>query len=434
MRTSIVLVFIYFAALTASIFGQTAEEMKTAGDLEQAARKAYLSKAFADYLANMEKANKLRPNHPRLIYNLASAYAVNGRDGDALNTLDRLARMGLGFAVEKDEDFKALAGVPKFKDLQKTFAANRGTTGGSERAFELADASPLITEGVAHDPKTGSFYVSSVHQRKILRVNKDGSYAEFSKGSDGLWGVFGIRVDAPRRQLWVTTMAAPAMQGYSGSDRGRSGIFRYDLETGRLLKKYLLPAGERHALGDLELDAAGRIYASDSAAPVIYMIDPKADEIEEFVRSDGFASLQGIAVGPGGKSLFAADYSKGIFRIDTASKQITQLKPADDITLLGIDGLYSYGPGGDLIAIQNGIDPNRVVHFSISGDRIYRYRTLAAGHPDHIEPTLGVLSGDSFYYIANSQWPLVGEKGEVDPAKFKHPVVLKIDLKRALAK
>lgn len=434
MRSFSVLNFVCLVVFALPASGQTAAELKAAGELERAARKAYESKAFTEYLTAMESANKLRPNHPRLIYNLASAYAVNGKDGDALNTLDRLARMGLGYAIEKDGDFTALLSVQKFKDLQKWFALNRGLVGNSERVFELAGASPLITEGVAYDPGTETFYVSSVHQRKILRVRKDGSSVDFSKGADGLWGVFGIRVDDKRRQLWVTTMAAPAMRGFNESDRGRSAIFRYDLESGRLLKKYHLPAGERHALGDLELDAAGRIYATDSAAPVIYVIDPKKDEIEEFVRSDDFAALQGLTVGPGGKALFVADYSKGIFRIDTTSREIKQLKPADDITLLGIDGLYTYGPGGDLIAIQNGVNPNRVVHLSLSGDRVYRCKTLAAGHPDFMEPTLGVLSGHTLYFVANSQWPLVGEKGEIDPEKVKRPVVLKIDLKRALAK
>lgn len=430
MRAFILKIVVQFVALCALVSGQTATEMKAAGEFERAARRAYEAKAFPDYLSSMEKANAARANHPRLIYNLASAYAMNGQDENALQTLERLARMGLGYAIEKDDDFKRLADHPKFKDLLKTFVVNRGHIGASERAFELKDTD-LITEGVAHDVKTGTFYVSSVHQRKIISVRKDGSVRDFSSETDGLWGVFGIRVDPKRRQLWVTTMAAPAMKGFVESERGQSAIFRYDLDSRRLVKKYILPAGERHALGDLAFDDSGRIYATDSASPVVYTIDPKSDEISELVRSDIFVSLQGVAADPKGRWIYVADYSKGIFSIDPASKKITQLMATEDITLLGIDGLYLYGSGGDLIAIQNGVTPNRVVRFTLSGDRISRFKTLAAGHPDFMEPTLGVMSGDHFYYIANSQWPLVGEKGELDREKLKRPVVLKIDLKKA---
>ncbi len=432
MRASIVLYFVHSLLLGVVIIAQSPDEMKSAGEHERAARKAYEVKAFPEYLANIEKANRLRPNHPRLIYNLASAYAVNGRDGDALQALERLARMGLGFSIEKDEDFKSLLEFPKFKDLQKWFAANRGPIGNAERAFELNDPT-LITEGVAYDKKTETFYVSSVHQRKIVAVRKDGIAVDFSKDADGLWGVFGLRVDPQRRHLLVTTMDAPAMRDFTEADRGRSAIFRYELETGRLLKKYFVPTGERHALGDLVLDSKGRVYATDSASPVIYTIDPKSDELTEFIRSDNFAALQGLTIDPGGRSLYVADYSKGIFRIDIESKQIVQLKPDLGITLLGIDGLYYYGAGGDLIAIQNGVNPNRVVYFSLSGDRIYRHKVIAAGHPDFLEPTLGVLNGADFYFIANSQWPLVSEKGELDRTRLKRPVILKVDLKKALA-
>ena len=432
MRTSIVSYFVCFLIFGAAMFAQTPDEMKSAGEFERAARKAYESKSFSEYLANIEKANRLRPNHPRLTYNLASAYALNGRDGDALLTLEQLARMGLGFSVEKDEDFKSLRENPKFKDLQKWFVANRGPVGSSERAFELTDPT-LITEGVGYDKKAGTFYVSSVHERKIVAVRKDGSASDFSKVTDGLWGVFGVRVDLQRRHLLVTTMAAPAMKDFTEAERGRSAVFRYELETGRLLKKYFAPDGERHALGDLTLDSTGRIYITDSASPVIYTIDPKSDEMTQFVRSDNFTALQGLTVDPSGRSLYVADYSKGIFRIDIASQGIVQLRPEVGITLLGIDGLYSYGAGGDLLAIQNGVNPNRVVYFSLSGDRIYRQKVIAAGHPDFLEPTLGVLDGADFYFIANSQWPLVSDKGELDLTRLKRPVVLKIDLKKALA-
>jgi len=127
--------------------------------------------------------------------------------------------------------------------------------------------------------------------------------------------------------------------------------------------------------------------------------------------------------------MYVADYSKGIFRIDIRTKEIVQLKPAPTVTLLGIDGMYYFD--GYLIAIQNGVNPNRVVSLEVRGDTIPSFKTLEATHPDYMEPTLGVLIGSELHYIANSQWPLVDEKAELSLNKLRSPVVLKLDLKKA---
>ena len=424
------IVFLTLAVCLLSVlaFPQTADEMAKARSAEQLAGKAYEAKSYGEFLTQMQLANTARPNHPRLTYNLASAYAVNGQTDAALDMLERLAKMGLYFPAEKDDDFKAMLSSERFKSIQAKLSANRTPPNQSTKAITVADKT-LLVEGVAYDKRTQTFYLASVHQRKIVAVDRNGTATDFSKESDGLWGVFGIRVDAERGWLWVSSIANIGMKGYTEGDKGRSGIFRFDLKSGKLLKKYLLPAGERHAIGDLFIDRKGRVYATDSASPIIYTIDQKKDEIEEFMRSDSFESLQGLTTSAKDDStLYVADYSKGIFRIDTATKKITQLLPADqDMTLLGIDGLYEYR--GNFIAIQNGINPNRVALFSVSGDKIVGYKTLEANHPDFDEPTLGVLVGDDLYFNANSQFGLLNAKGELATDKMRSPVMLKLRLK-----
>lgn len=418
-----------FILLTVSAFPQTAEEMAKARQAEQLAVKAYQSKDLVEFLTQMNLANTARPNHPRLIYNLASAFAANGRSENALSALERLAKMGLFFEIVKDDDFKAFAGSERFKAVEARFAGNKKAVNSSARAFALDDET-LISEGLAYNAKTQTFYVGSVHQRKIVAV-KNGVATDFSSPADGLWSVLGMRVDSARGWLWVCTAAFPQMQGFDPKEKGKSGIFKYDLRTGKLAKKYVLPDGN-HALGDVLIGLDGSVYATDSNSPVVYKIDPKRDELEEFVRSDNFASLQGLTFSNGDREMYVADYSKGIFRINMSTKQIVQLKAGESVTLLGIDGLYHYR--GKLIAIQNGITPHRVVSFSISGERIEEYKTLEANHADFMEPTLGTLIGDDFYYVANSQWPLVNEKAELNLDKLRPPVVLKLDARKALVK
>ena len=423
-----ILVLSLIVILSAStVLAQTAAEMKAGGDAERAATAAYKSKDYPAFLQQMERANSNRPNHPRLIYNRAVAFALNGRPDDALKSLERLTEMGLSYAFDRDDDLKSLYGDERFKKVISASAANLRPINASTRALELRDKT-MIAESVAFDPKSKRWFVGSIHQRKIVAVDPNGVESDFSSSSDGLYAVLGIKVDANRGVLWVASSAVPQMGGFTESDKGRSGIFKYDLRTRKLLRKHLLPEGERHVLGDVWIDPSGNVYATDSVSPTIYRIDAAKDGIEPFLSSDLFASLQGITGGKHAKEIYVADYAKGFFRIDVSTKGITQMRPDVNVTLLGTDGLYFHR--GKLIAIQNGINPHRVAAFTIEGDRVLGMTVLEANHPDFLEPTLGVLAGNDFYYIANSQWPLVNEKAELQTEKLRNPIILKLGLKR----
>jgi len=403
--------------------------MKAAGEAESSARKAYNSKAYGEFLIEMQKANAARPNHPRIIYNLAAALALNGQSEEALRALKRLVNMGLSYAFEKDADFNSLMTNKQFEQITLKAAENRMPLDASSKVLNVPDKT-LITESVAFNPKDRSYLISSVHQRKIVRVDEAGNVTDYSRPGDGLYSVLGMKIDPGRGWLWAATTAFPQMKGFTAEDKGRSAIVKYDLRTGKLAKKYALPTGVEHAIGDVVIAHDGTVFATDSVDRTIYKVDAKTGEMSEFLRSDRFVSLQGLGLGQGQNTLYVADYSKGIFRIDLATKEITQLKPAENITLLGIDGLYFYR--GRLIAIQNGVNPNRVVSFQISGDSVTAYKTLEMNHPAFMEPTTGMIVGDEFIYIANSQWPLVNEKAELATDKLREPVILKLDARKAL--
>ena len=228
----------------------------------------------------------------------------------------------------------------------------------------------------------------------------------------------------------MASAAHPQMSNYKTEENGVSGLFKFDLRTGKLLKKYILPNKPRsHWFGDLVVNSRGDVFATDSISPEIYLISRDKDEIELFLGGPPFVNLQGLDFTPDEKHLFVADYAKGIFLIDLATKKCADLSLAPNITLLGIDGLYSYK--GTLLAVQNGINPPRLVRLHLSRDmsRVERLETIEANDPLFDEPTLGVLVGDNFYLIANSQWATIDEKGQLAPAdKLKEPTVLKIKL------
>lgn len=238
-----------------------------------------------------------------------------------------------------------------------------------------------------------------------------------------------MRVDEKRKILWATTTAFPQMENFQKADDGKSGVFKYDLKTGKLLKKYLLSNDvAKHALGDLIVAKNGDVYASDSVSPNIYRIENRKDELEIFLTSDNFSSLQGLAFSPDEKILFAADYSKGIFCIEMKDKKIVQIKTDANTNLIAIDGLYFHR--GNLIAIQNGFRPHRVARFVLNKDfsQITKSETLEANHADFNEPTLGAVVGGDFYFIANSQWNLFDDSGKLAEDKLKEPVILRLKL------
>jgi hypothetical protein len=414
---------------------------------EQEATKALQRGDTAQFLKAIQRAQNLRPDHPRLLYKLALAQTFAGNPSEALRLLNRVAAMGVIFQAAQNSAFNVLQTSKDSVDFQRAtarFAASAHSISTSSVAFTINEKG-LITESVAFDPIERVFYVSSVHKRKILSVNAKGVVEEFSSPADGLWSAFGMKVDAQRRSLWVASGAIPEMQGFSSSDEGATGIFQYDLRTHKLLRRYVLPRDSaRHWFGDLTLNARGDVFVSDSKCPTIYCIRHGSTTLKPlFTDSSGvWESLQGLCFSKDERTLFVADYATGLFALDMRAKTLRQLTQADTLCTLGIDGLYYHHNyhdrrGGALVAIQNGITPNRVVHLSLSNDErsITGCRVLEANTPLLDEPTLGVVVGTDFYFVANSQWGAVNDKGELATEdKLQPHHVLKLSLKPHAAK
>ncbi len=399
------------------------------------ATKDYQAKNYQAYLEDINEALRYFPNHPILLVRQAAAYSLAGMPLKAMVPLRQTAAMGLVFNVWQDPDFKALQKRPEMQRILDAYAKNAQPRNGSRPVFSYPGKALLI-EGVAFDPRDDRFYLGSVRRGMILRLDRAGRGTVFSKPEDGLWGVMGLKVDEARRRLWAALSAVPQTAGFKAEDAGRAGLACYDLKTGRLIKKVALPGKpESHLLGDLTLDAKGTVFATDSQSPLIYSLEENSETPEVFLKHDLFQSLQGIDLSPDGKTIFVADYSVGLYAIDRESKAVRYLEPPRTAALIGIDGLYCYR--GSLIAVQNGLKPNRILRVFLSpdGSRIESVATLEANEPTMSEPTLGCIVDDMFYFNANAQWALVDDRGQAAPdAKWKDPLVRAIDLKAAPAK
>jgi tetratricopeptide repeat protein len=391
----------------------------------QEARKAGRPQAALDALI---AAYALRPHHGGVAFELGAAYAAAGRLEEAAETLQVVAAMGFPFGTEEREELRACRSHPACGAALAAIARNRQPKITSTVAFTFA-GSGLVPEGLAHDPRSDSFFVSSVRRRLILKVDRSRTPRTFADRSAGLWAALGMAVDVPRRRLWVATAALPEMEDGAAADKGRSGLVALDLDTGRAVARYELPGDRPHVLGDVIVTPAGDVLTTDSTSPAIYRLPAAGGTLETVAAGEPFVSLQGLALAADGTRLFVADYAKGLFAIDLALRRVRLLDAPRNAGILGIDGLYRAGDA--LLGIQNGTDPPRLLRLVVDGDRITSVDVLDAGHPAATDPTLGVVVGDHFHYIGNSQWSAAKAGGEMDPAVTpEDPVILGLTLTR----
>jgi sugar lactone lactonase YvrE len=385
---------------------QTTEDVARAGEYVQEAFQARRDEDLGTYLDRLERAAALRPGHPELIYYIAGARALTGDSEGAIAELRRIADMGLGLQAEEDPDFGTLTADADFQAVVSRLQANRAPAGTSLTAFTIPGEPGFIPEGLAYDPSDRSFYVGSVHERKILKVTADGRVSEFAApGFGGLMSVLGMRVDPSEGVLWVCTAGIPETRDLGDESQGRSAVFKFDLATGALLLHYHFSGSDQQrVVGDLALADDGDVYVTDARGSGIYRIRSGGDFLETFVQPGVFRSPQGIVPTPDQRGLFVADYSRGIYHVDRVTGEVTRLAHAEDEVLLGIDGLSRDGEG--LIAVQNGTMPQRILRLELAEDRrsVSEVRVLASNLRDWDEPTLGLMIGDRFYYVANSQW------------------------------
>ncbi len=420
--------FFIFCCIAVQSFPQVSKTME-ADRLYEKAMKYYESGNYDSLAAGLEQASKMQSDHPGILYNLAAAYALDGRPENAVAALDRIAEMKLYFPVKQDSDFKSVYNSDLFILVQKKFEENLLPVTNSSTAFVLKEKG-LLTEGLAFDPLTGRFFISSVHKKKIIEYDRNQLSRQFNKNTGSLEGIFGMKADDKNRILWAAGGAIKFMEGYDDSQKGNTFLYKFSLDDGQLLQTYQPPEkGEDHLFGDLTIDPTGGVYVSDSRSNAIYKLTADGTGLETFIPSGYFLSLQGIAFNDDGSSLFAADYSQGIFRISVKERTVQFLENQTSTTLLGIDGLYFYK--GTLIATQNGVNPHRVIRLNIGSDSnsIEDYQILESNNPLFDEPTLGAIDNNYFYFISNSQWARFDKSGSIFPdERLDYPRILKIKL------
>lgn len=378
----------------------------------------------AGYLAKMEAAVALRPDFPRMLVNLAAAQVANDKPDDAIATLERLAALGAHSPVDKTAAFASLKDKPEFKAVVKKLGANLFPIGKGEIAFTVPGMTGVV-EGIAWREKTGQFFFGDVHNRCVWvqtvegkGKDKETKVRRFTpEGDETLWGVFGLAIDEEAGVLWAATSAVPAMSGFSQPQDGTAGLAEIDLATGavRRVVPVVRRDGDRdsHVLGDLVLGPDGDIYLPDSGGSTVWRLARGATALEAWATSPEFLSLQGAVIAPETGALWLADYANGLLRVDLKSRAVKRIEPPENTTLIGMDALVR-APNGDLIAVQNGLKPNRVLRIALDpgGEGVTAVTVLESAHLTMASPTLGCIArGGNFFFVGNAGWTKFDEPG-----------------------
>jgi sugar lactone lactonase YvrE len=391
------------------------------------AREAFKAGDYPKFYDMTVKANDLHPYHQGALYYRGVAAALTNRPDEAIKFLRDAILVNAQFDLSIGE-LKSLSNQKDFESLKSLQQELRVPIVHSDTAFTLKDRT-LHLESVAAGEKEGVFYLTSIHKRKILRIDEKGNVTDFTKtGQDGITSLLGIKVDKAKKVLWACSSPMPEMENYDTTSV--SHVVKYDLKTGKLLAKYTPDASIKSSVfGDLILNKKGDVFISDTQSNTIFKVNENTKKLESYFTSQEFWNIQGITFSEDERFLFIADYIKGIFRLDTQSKELIALTKEIPVSLKAIDGLIFYQ--NSVIAIQNGVTPMRVTRYFLnpSLDKITRFEIIDRAHPAFNEPTNGCVSNNTLYYVANSQWGGYDNKHQLKPVdQLQDIVILKADL------
>jgi len=257
----------------------------------------------------------------------------------------------------------------------------------------------VFPEGVAYQPSTGNFFVSSTTDGSILRGNvMEPAASLFIAGSDTPFSAIGVKVDDAGRLA------------VAGGFTGNVSVF--DAATGAPIRTFTTGAGG--FLNDIAVGKNGDLFVTDSFRQVLWRIP--ADQIvtsatpgtaEAWLDLTGLISYQAgefnvngiVATGNGKHLVVAQSFTSELLRIDVATKAVTKIDLGGE--LVSGDGLALLGR--TLYAAEPFSGPGRIAKVALSGDLSTGTVLSRTTDPSFQTPTtIAVASGRLL--VVNSQF------------------------------
>ena len=378
------------------------------------AGEAFQGEDWVAFITELEAAQTIRPYSLYVWRNRILARLLANRIDEAVTLAEKIAVRGLVMEFDGHPAFELLTDNPAFPSIAARMAENAASFGNVNTIVEISDRT-LLPEALAYD-KNQIAYLGSVRSGKILSTPHNRSEPKIVAVAPG--GVFDI--EARGDMLWVAVNNQLAYENRD-AENAFASVMAINKKKGAF-ERDIRVQEEATLLGDIEIAKDGTIYASDSITPRLFRMLPDTDSLEVFVENPHFVNLQGIALDEQHNRLFVADYLTGLFVIDANTGTVNAIGNTIDAHLGGIDGLYLYK--GDLIAIQNGTTPQRIIRIGLSDDglKAVRFDRLQQNLEGWNEPTHGAFIDEAFHYIATSNWSSYGQDWNIREGANLHPV------------
>ncbi len=417
------------AALQLAALPVQAQDVSPAMRFRQLRAEA-VAAANADDLATaadkLAQADGVVRNHPGLIQLRARVAAASEQPGEALAQWRRYAGLGLTANPARDPLYAAMTALPEWPAVADALTANRALIGVLEPRALIPEA--VAAESVVRDATRQRLLVSAIVGRTIMQIGADGTAAPYLKAEAPVAGVFGLAVDEARGVLWAASAGLAAATPADDPLRDKAELLKIDLASGRLLARYRAPDAPRRNFGDVAVGPDGTVYVSDSLAGDVWRLGVEDEALRRLVPVGVFGSPQGMAVSADGETLILADYGSGLHRIALADGRVTPMPSPRDASLIGIDTLLRRGD--DLIVVQNGTAPMRVLRLTLSPDQteVVAARTLAANLESMTDPAGGSLDGASLLFVSISQLGAYGDDGALRDGPPPPAVISRLNL------
>jgi hypothetical protein len=386
--------------------------------------KAYDQQAYDTYLMYAKKFNEIHPSHPSMLYNLASAYALNGMSKEAISTLRSALFINKDLAFEQDSDFNSLMNLPEYQELLE-FQKKQNEKRATGETLVIKDSSLVHAESIAFIPGSqGNLLIGTVRNPGVYRCNiktRECSSIMPYDPENSFYAFTSVNYDINNKLIWLTATALPEVKNYTEKYSKHNKIFAITLK-GDIVSEYTF---YDHQFQDLIL-IQGIIYISDSYQNKVFTLE-KTGELKEFIDLSKHAfSLQSMAFNSEKNILYVSDYIRGIYSIDLSTLAFKILSFAENpLILKGIDGL-EYDKG-NLYAMHNGTNPSKVVRYVLGESGIDSYEIIEQNIITSGEPTTASIYQGTLYYIANSPWDAY-EKGLWNAEKAGALEIRKINL------
>jgi hypothetical protein len=256
--------------------------------------------------------------------------------------------------------------------------------------------SAVFPEGVAYQPTTGTFFVSSTTDGSILRGSvMEPDATPFIAGGGVQFSAIGVKVDDAGRLI------------VAGGVTGEVRV--YDAATGALIRTFTTGSGG--FLNDIAVAKNGDLFVTDSFRPVLWRVPaaeirpgaPAAAEAwldltGEIPYVAGQFNVNGIVATENGKRLVVSQsFTSELFRIDVTTKAVTEVDLGGEA--VAGDGLALVG------RILYAGEPflHQIAKVSLSGDLSSGTVLSRTTDPSFLTPTtLAVAAGRLL--VVNSQF------------------------------